>query len=190
MAATPFSTRIKKTFVPVHRWLSLAIAALWCLQAATGMLIVFHWEIDDASIAAAHVATDPVGLEHRIALLTPAGSGRHIASVWTSAGFADRYDITVEDAAAGNNTTVRVTGDGTPVRIDGPGAPRRWIDTIVVLHQSLISGQTGRWIIGASGLLLFTNIIGGLVIAWPRRGTWAKALRPSRRGPPVARHYG
>ena len=189
MASFTLSRRTRQTLISAHRWLSLAVAALWCLQAVTGMLIVFHWEMDDATIAAPHAATDPAALEHRIALLAPAGSGRHVVSVWTSAGFADRYDVTVEDAA-GLTTTVRVTGDGNPIRTDGPDAPRRPIDTIVLLHQSLISGQTGRWIVGASGLLLFTNIIGGLVIAWPRRGTWAKVLRPSRRGAPVARHYG
>lgn len=189
MAGLTLSSRIKKTIVSVHRWLSLAVAAIWCLQAVTGMIIVFHWEIDDATISARHSATDPAALERRIALLAPAGSGRHVLSVWTSAGFADRYDITVEDTA-GHDTTVRVTGDGLPIRVDTPDAPRRLIDTVVVLHQSLIAGQTGRWIIGASGLLLFTNIIGGIVIAWPRRGTWAKVLRPSRRGAAVARHYG
>jgi len=189
MAFSLSSARIKKTIIPIHRWLSLTVAALWCLQAVTGMLIVFHWEMDDATIAAPHVATDPAGLAHRIALLAPQGSGRHAVSVWTSAGSPDRYDITIEDQS-GDDTVVRVAGDGTPIRTDGPNAPRRLIDTIVVLHQSLIAGQTGRWLIGASGLLLFTNILGGLVIAWPRRGTWARVLRPSRRGAPAARHYG
>ncbi len=187
--AVAASFRIRKTLISAHRWLSLAAAALWLLQAATGMIIMFHWEMDDATIPAPHVATDPDKLAHRIDLLAPAGSGRHVVSVWTSAGFADRYDVTVEDAA-GRDSAVRVAGDGTPIRIDGPDSPRRLIDTIVLLHQSLISGQTGRWIIGASGLLLFTNVIAGTVIAWPRRGTWAKVLRPSRRGLAVTRHYG
>jgi uncharacterized iron-regulated membrane protein len=188
MTVSARSSPISKGIIPIHRWLSLAAAAVWCLQAVTGILIVFHWEMDDASIAAAHVATDPAALQHRIALLAPAGSGRHVVSVWTSAGFADRYDITVEDAA-GSDTTVRVTGDGAPVRADGPDAPRRWIDTIVTLHQSLCLGQVGRWIIGASGLMLITNMVVGLVVAWPRHGTWTKVLRPNRRGPSVARHY-
>jgi uncharacterized iron-regulated membrane protein len=180
--------RIRKTIVPIHRWLSLALVGLWLLQALTGMLIVFHWEIDDASMVAPHAPTNPAALERRIALLAPVGSGRHLVSAWTSAGFDDRYDLTIVDKA-GNDTTIRVSGDGTPIRIDPPNAPRRLIDSVVVLHQSLIAGQTGRWIIGASGILLFTNLLGGIVIAWPRRGTWLRVLRPSRRGAPVARHF-
>lgn len=186
---SPGSPGLKKAIIPVHRWLSLTVAALWCLQAVTGVLIVFHWEMDDATVAAPHAMTDPVRIERSIERIAPAGSGRHVVSIWTSAGFADRYDITIEDKA-GRDTVVRVAGNGTPIRITGPDARRGWIDTLVVLHQSLIAGEIGRWIIGASGVLLFTNLLGGLVIAWPRRGTWSRVLRPSRHGAAVARHYG
>jgi uncharacterized iron-regulated membrane protein len=81
-----------------------------------------------------------------------------------------------------------VAGDGTPIRTLAPGKGTL-IDTIVVLHQTLLGGDRGRWFVGASGLLLVTNLAMGLVIAWPRRGTWRKSLTPSRRGSPVARHY-
>lgn len=165
------------------------MAALWLLQAVTGMMIVFHWEEDDATIVAPHAPTDPAALERRIAALAPAGSGHKVTTIWTSAGFADRYDITVADSARGTETVVRTRGDGVPIRTTTPGTGH-WIDTIVVLHQSLLSGPAGRTVMGISGLLLLTNIVGGLVIAWPRRGTWRKVLSPSRKGPPIARHYG
>ena len=116
MPGTRPSRRLKQRLASVHRWLSLGMAALWLLQALTGALIVFHWEIDDSSVAAAHRATDPAALGQRIAQLAPAGSGRHVASIWTTGGFADRYDIHVVDDASGNDTVVRVAGDGTPIR--------------------------------------------------------------------------
>lgn len=164
------------------------MAALWLLQAITGALIVFHWEIDDSSVASFHAATDPAALGRRVAQLAPAGSGRHVASIWTTAGFADRYDIHVVDDASGGDTVVRVAGDGTAIRTLVPGKGTL-IDTVVVLHQTLLGGDRGRWIIGASGVLLITNLAMGLVIAWPRRGTWRKSMTPSRRGSPAARHY-
>ncbi|MGN6270185.1 MAG: PepSY-associated TM helix domain-containing protein [Sphingomonas sp.] len=182
------SRRFKQRLASIHRWLSLGMAALWLLQALTGAFIVFHWEIDDSSVAAAHRTTDPVALGQRIAQLAPAGSGRHVASLWTTGGFADRYDIHVVDDASGDDTVVRVTGDGTPIRTLAPGKGTL-IDTIVVLHQTLLGGDRGRWFVGASGLLLVSNLAMGLVIAWPRRGTWRKSLTPSRRGSPAARHY-
>lgn len=188
MPSRLFPARTKKTVKAVHRWLSLSVAVLWVFQAITGILIVFHWEIDDATIPASHTATDLGALEHRIRALTPPISGARMVSLWTSAGAPDRYDITIEDAAK-RETTVRVKGDGTPIRIDTPDAPRRLIDWIVTLHQSLGSGQIGRWIMGASGLLLLTNIAGGILIAWPRRGTWRSVLSPGWPRRAVVRHY-
>lgn len=181
--------RFKRGLLWLHRWLSLCFAALWLVQACTGAMIVFHWEIDDATIAARRAATDPAALGREIARLAPAGSGRHVTAVWSSAGRPDRYDITVADEAGGAGAIVRVTGDGQPIRISKPHGPRRLIDTIVLLHQSMLAGQAGRWMIGASGALLLTNLAGGLAMAWPRRGGWLRTLRPSRRGPPAAQHY-
>lgn len=180
--------RFRQRLVSVHRWLSLGMAALWLLQAASGALIVFHWEIADAAIAAPHSDTDPAALGRRIGQLAPPGSGRSVASIWTSAGFSDRYDIHVIDAGSGGDTIVRVAGDGTPIRISAPGT-QSLIDTIVVLHQTLLGGDRGRWIIGASGFLLITSLLMGIFIAWPKRGMWRKSLTPVRRGPPVARYY-
>jgi len=180
---------VKRYLIRVHRWLSLSMAALWLLQAATGVIIVFHWEIDDSTIAARHADTDLSALAREIDRLAPAGSGRHVATVWTTAGMPDRYDITVAKDG-GASTVVRVTGDGHPIRTDRRGGPRRLIDTLVLLHQSLLAGVTGRWIIGASGALLLFNAVGGLLLAWPRRGAWRPALSFKRRGPPVARLYG
>lgn len=43
--------------------------ALWLLQAITGMICVFHWELDDASLVAADRPTDLVAIARRLALL-------------------------------------------------------------------------------------------------------------------------
>ena len=43
------------TFRQVHRWISLTVAAIWLVQAITGTLSVFRWEIDDWTVAGAHV---------------------------------------------------------------------------------------------------------------------------------------
>src|SRR3546814_6398405 len=56
----------------VHRWLSLGAAAFWLLQAFTGILIVFHWEITDAALSDIHRPTDLAAIERRIDTLAPA----------------------------------------------------------------------------------------------------------------------
>jgi uncharacterized iron-regulated membrane protein len=175
--------------VSVHRWLGICAGLLWLVQAVTGTIIVFHWEEDDATISTAHANTDFAAIGQTIARLAPAGSGREVTQVWTSAGFKDRYDIFVLDQASGGVSTVRVSGDGKPIRVT-PAGGQSLMNTIVLLHQSLLGGTPGRWVIGASGFLLLSNLIFGSYLAWPRRGHWARALSPPATGGPLARTYG
>jgi uncharacterized iron-regulated membrane protein len=168
--------------VRVHRWLGIAAAAFWLLQALTGVAIVFHWELDDATVAGAHRPTDFVAIEGTLGLLAKRGA---IESVWTSAGAADRYDVSV--AGVGS---VRIDGAGNELRLIKVGSQSPF-DTIVMLHQTLLAGDVGSWIVGVSGLLLVSTLLLGLWTAWPRRGTWRQSLRLPRAGwPRPARFYG
>lgn len=179
--------RWRNRLIAMHRWLGLVAAAFWLLQAVTGVLIVFHWELDDATVPGAHAKTDLPAIETRLAALAPPGSGRHVISLWTSAGAADRYDVHVA-TTVGARRTVRIAGDGTVLR-DMNGAERTPTDTIVVLHQTLLAGAAGGWIVGISGLLLLSNLLVGAYVAWPRRGTWRRAIVPIRTGAAAARTY-
>jgi len=177
---------LRRRLLSIHRWLSLAAAIFWLLQALTGILIVFHWELNDRSISAIHRPTDLAAIERRIDTLVPPGSGGQVSSIWTTAGSADRYNIYFEDGA-GESGSVRVAGDGSildrPREDDTP-----LMGFLVGFHHDLL-GSWGSWIVSISGLLLCSNLILGLVAAWPRPGTWRLALTPARRGPAAARLY-
>lgn len=177
---------LRRTLLKLHRWLSLGAAIFWLLQAVTGILIVFHWEITDAGIAGAHRPTDLTAIERRIAAIAPRDSGVTVKSVWTAAGYADRYNIIVEDAG-GNGRTVRVAGDGTELRTTREGETTL-MGFLVGFHHDLL-GSWGSWIVAISGVLLCSNLVLGLIAAWPKRGTWRLALRPATRGPAAARLY-
>lgn len=184
---------MRAALVRWHRWAGLAAAAFWLVQALTGMLIVFHWEIEDAMIAGAHRATDLDAIERRVADLAPPGSGRRIGSIWTTAGAPDRYDVDIVADDPAFARSVRIDGAGTLLRdgnVDRGAAKGGWVGTLVSIHHDLTGGEVGRRILGISGLLLLTNIVAGLVVAWPRRGQWRRSLRPPRAGAPAARHYG
>jgi uncharacterized iron-regulated membrane protein len=176
----------RRRILSIHRWLSLGAAVFWLLQAITGIMITFHWELTDRSISAIQRPTDLAAIERRIDTLVPPGSGGKVSSVWTTAGTADRYNIYFEDSS-GNSASVRIAGDGTI--IDRPREDEtRLMGFLVDFHHDLL-GSWGSWIVSISGLLLCSNLILGLVAAWPRRGTWRLALTPARRGPATARLY-
>ena len=183
----------RRALLRVHRWVSLAFATLWLLQALTGLFAVFHWEIEDATIPGAHHPTDFAAIERRAAALAPAGSGLRIASAWISAGALDRWDLGVERAGGADVASVRVDGAGTVLRRRAAGeriGDGGWTDSIVTFHQSLLAGDTGGWIVGTSGVLLLSNLAVGLALAWPRARQWRRALRPAAGLRHAPRWYG
>lgn len=170
----------------VHRWISLAAAVFWLLQAITGILIVFHWEITDASLSSIHRPTDLAAIERRVDALVPAGGGGTMDAVWATGGLPDRYDIEFEDAQ-GASIAVRIAGDGTVIDTLR-GDETRFMNILVGFHHDLL-GSWGSWIVSISGLLLCSNLILGLVAAWPKRRFWRRALTPATRCAAPARLY-
>ena len=165
--------------VVTHRWLGLIAAALWLLQAATGVFAVFHWEIEDAIAVGVHQPTDLAAIEQKLRGLAP-------NSMWATAGKPDRYDVYVE------GRVLRIDGAGNVLRIrrdDEKFSNGGFVETIVVLHQSLLAGDRGRWITGTSGLLLASNLLLGIIAAWPRRGQWKRAMKPLTAGSRIAKLY-
>ncbi len=181
--STPAPTH-RRPILTLHRWLSLGAAVFWLLQALTGVLIVFHWEITDAGISSIHRPTDLAAIERRIDALVPEGG--KAASIWTAAGAPDRYNVYVVDAE-GTSASTRIAGDGTVLHAPKPDE-ESLMGFLVGFHHDLL-GEWGSWLVSISGVLLCTNLILGIAAAWPKRGTWARALRPATRGPAAARLY-
>lgn len=181
---------LKATLIRWHRRAGLAAAAFWLVQALTGVLIVFHWEARDAFIPGAHQPTNLAAIERTVERLVPEGSAAQLDSIWTSAGAADRYDVSIAGDTPEGDRSVRIDGAGR-ILVDGDfRGPAAWTTPLVLIHHNLLAGDAGSWIVGISGVLLVTNILSGLYIAWPRRGQWTRALRPQRTGPAAARRYG
>lgn len=183
---------MRSTLRRLHRYLGLALLALWLVQAGTGALMVYHWELGDARIAGGHAPTDWPALERRVAQEDAARPGEHVLSVYATAGSRDRYDLYLSRPDGGGRT-VRTNGAGDVLASwtsGGARATRPWIEAAVELHQTLFAGHAGRLLMGASGLFLLTNLAMGLGLAWPVAGGWGRALRPPTRGPALARLYG
>lgn len=178
------------TFRQVHRWVSLTVAAIWLVQAVTGTLSVFRWEIDDWTVAGEHVPVDLKAVGAKVDSLA-ASPDLSVSSVWTSGTNAGRFDVHYDWNDA--YRIMRIDGQGRTLRdrsgeqVAAQGAI--W-DTITNIHTSLMLGDTGKWLIGISGLLLLSNIVLGLKLAWPKRGTWRKTLFGKPAGKSTAQLYG
>ncbi len=177
---------LRRSILTGHRWLSIGAAIFWLLQALTGIAIVFHWEIADAQLSSAHRPADFAAIERRIDALEAEQAGSKATTVWTTGSDSNRFNIYLE-GPDGESRSVRVLGDGTV--IDRPRKDEtRLMGFLVDFHHDLL-GSWGSWIVAISGMLLCSNLVLGLVAAWPKRGTRRRALVPTRKGPPAARLY-
>ncbi len=180
-----------RTVLRFHRILSLVASVFWLLQALSGVLIVFHWEMNDATVAGAARPVDIGALSRQMETLPrTAGLGWTFQSIWVTAGQPDRFDIKIGNEATGETRSIRVAGDGSVLRNRSSNDQWRngaWVGTLVEFHHNLLGGDLGAWIVGCSGVLLLTNILLGLKLAWPRRRLWRRSLLPRKTRPGPAR---
>ncbi|WP_411817819.1 PepSY-associated TM helix domain-containing protein [Hyphococcus sp. DH-69] len=183
----PARSGFKPTAVKIHRWLSIGAAAFWLIQALTGIILTFHFEIEDAVHAPKHYPTDLQAIENRMESLASSGPEATVHWIWTSAGLPDRYVISFA-GADGENRNMRIDGNANIMR-DRPASDLTFLGFIREIHLTLLSGSIGHWILAFSGVLLISNLILGLITAWPRRGTWRHALKPHGSGTATAQIY-
>lgn len=180
---------MKATLHKLHRYLSLTLAVLWLTQALTGLVMVFHWELDDALVAGAVRPIDVASIGRQVSALNIAQPPDSVTALYPTAGAVDRFDIYIENPA-GETDIARVNGAGEILLrrpLDHDFAHAGLIQAAVVLHQSLFMGDRGRALIGISGAVLLSNLVLGSLLAWPHKKQWSRALLPPRaiRGAPT-----
>lgn len=172
----------------VHKYLSLAAAVFWLLQALSGIAISFRAELDDWWLSGVPTQTSVERLGERIEAVER--DGLDVSGMWATGGIPGQYDIYA--SAPGGDRTIRVNGGGDVLR-DRPDHEKfsdgAVFETLTQFHKSLLLGNTGTVLIGISGLLLFSNIVLGLITAWPARN-FRRALTTRPRGPSSARMAG
>jgi uncharacterized iron-regulated membrane protein len=183
---------VKASLRRVHRYVALALAVLWVSQALTGLLMVFRWELSDAVVSAPDAPLDVDALGARIAAINAGPTGQSVYQLYATGGKAGRFDLYVRDQA-GDSDIVRVDGAGNVLRALPYGrdyANGGVIQAAATLHQTLFAGDTGKLIVGLSGVLLLASIVMGVVLAWPvRAGQWQSVLLPRAAKPGAARRY-
>lgn len=176
-----------------HRYVGIIFATVWLLQGLTGALLVFHWELDDWSVAGPASPLDVRALSLALGGYAARYPGHVVAAIYASGGEPGRFDV-VLDRSDGSNDILRVDGRGTVLRVR-PGN-HDWLhigpyQIATYLHQTLFAGIAGQWFLGVSGFALLIDLGVGLKLAWPQSGSWHRTLWPAAAmRTPAARLWG
>jgi uncharacterized iron-regulated membrane protein len=170
---------MKRLAVRLHLWLGLTVGLLWALQGLSGASLVFHRELDRWAHPERTGSAGPMAsLDQLVAAATDSAGAtpKRISVVDT------RPDLVMADVDGLDGhphqlfldaATARVIGDRPyEPAAPGDGATSRFLYN---LHERLTAGETGEIIIGTSGILLFSSLLLGLWIAWPR--VWRGVVR-------------
>ncbi|MDP3746563.1 MAG: PepSY-associated TM helix domain-containing protein [Phenylobacterium sp.] len=165
----------------IHRWISLCVATLWVVQALSGAYLVFHRSIDDMTLGASGRPQDAAAIGRAIASLERQPPGGQVLQYFRSGGVEGQVDLLV-DRPDGRRQVVRI--DGATGEVLRQSAWERPLSQVAIsrqvflLHKQLLSGAVGDWFVGLSGVLLATNLLIALRLAWPARGRWRNTLVP------------
>ncbi|MGE6696379.1 PepSY-associated TM helix domain-containing protein [Hyphomonas sp. NPDC076900] len=180
---------MKRALLNLHRVISLVLAGFWLIQVATGVLLVFHWELDGFAAGTDSVAFSPGAISDRVAEIEAGAHGRKVTSIWTSGAVNEQFDIYVREPGASSADKWRINGAGEVLRTGlSPGGA--FFDLLVRVHTEFLAGPGGRVLVGVSGVFLVSNVLIGAVLAWPRARHWRALLRWPSACPAIARNYG
>jgi uncharacterized iron-regulated membrane protein len=186
----PRRTFLRRALFQIHLWVGIGLGVYVFLICVSGSVLVFHHELAEIALAGYHHV--PAGEQP-----DPA-SGRHALTLSEVAEIMDRVrpdlrvlslrppetpDGTFEAGVLSNRkyhlayvhpVTGKVTGPVPP-----GGAVLSWLHE---LHANLLSlAGMGRWLNGIGGGFLFLLCVTGIIIWWPGRGRWARAMKVDRR---------
>lgn len=191
-------TRARILIRRLHLWLGLSVGALFVLLGLTGSALVFYVEIDNLLHPEAQVAASapPPGWQSPVwdrALATGRARFRDAAGRWsfeaTDVGGAipARFypAVTPTGHHGAPRTMVWFSADGTRILRTAPwgGYLMSWL---YELHMQILMADTGRQIVGWSGVAMLVLLASGIIAWWPR-GPWAKALAFKRHAAPIRR---
>ena len=168
----------RKTLLSLHRWIGLALSALLLVQALSGTAMVFRDEIEPVLHPELNVPAegDRAPLQKLIDTVRAAAPDATLQRFEWSKGGAVLFRLL--DAEGEPLLMALDPHSGAILRQGGLGAwPTEWL---FHLHDALLSGKTGEWIVGIGGIGLAFIVITGPIVWWPGRKRLKSGFRVIR----------
>ena len=175
--AVPRRVRWMAAIYAVHRWCGLVTGWLLFAICLTGTLVVFKYPLKVwANPALVSVpAADHYGPDRALAAFRAAWPQ---APVRLLAFPADDYSIHQYSFAVRQPSGAEVRAWLNPATGElAARLPSDFADFVQRLHAGLFMGRTGRWIVGALGVLMAVSLVSGVLFHWRRLGRDLFALR-------------
>ncbi|MDX2223881.1 MAG: PepSY-associated TM helix domain-containing protein [Rhodospirillaceae bacterium] len=178
-------TRYRGAWLWFHRWVGIVLGAAVVLIGVTGSLLVFEKEID-AALNPTLMRVTPAGdLNSFDAIVAAAAAAHPGATPLFFQRFGDAPDasfMVVVRNAGGAETQVFV--DPYTLAVLGERSGASAFGLIRNLHANLNLGPVGGHIVGGLSILLVLFFVAGVVLWWPAKGGWGRALTISGGAPP------
>jgi uncharacterized iron-regulated membrane protein len=188
--ADPRRTLLRRALFQIHLWVGIGLGVYVFVICVSGSALVFHHELAELALAEYHHV--PAGEQPDEA------SGRRGLTLSEVAAIMDRdrpdlrvlsirpperADGTFEAGVLSNRKYHLAYVHPVTGAITGPVPPGGAVLSFLhELHANLLSlAGMGRWLNGIGGGFLFLLCVTGIIIWWPGRGRWARAMKVDRR---------
>lgn len=168
----------------IHRWTGLIVVLALVLQASTGIMLVYRWQLAQW--------LDPAGME-RAPLSTQLSTGTVYDSVRKQLPGLEIQRIFLPQSAigtyfvkmGGSNGSLHYASvdPGTAVVLRSGSVWRFPVEAALQLHYQPVAGKPGTIYVVLLGAGLLTLLVSGICFWWPRPGRWRTALTVHRSAP-------
>jgi uncharacterized iron-regulated membrane protein len=177
----PQTLPLRRALFQVHLWIAIALGLYIVMISVTGSAVVFRrevsaWFIPRSVPSTAGVRLTADGLKEAVQRAYP---NHEITDIHE---FQRRLERPVYVGLRRDGEESERLFDpytGTDMGSSYPPIVRA-VEWLVVLHDDLLGGRTGRVINGIAGLLCMLLFVTGAVIWWPGKRRWKQSLLVSR----------
>jgi uncharacterized iron-regulated membrane protein len=178
----PQSFWLRKAIFQIHLWSGIGIGLYVLLVSVTGSILVFRNELYTA-------ATRPPVI---VAETGPRLTDEELSAAAARAHRGYSVVRVARTRAANQAVAIELTRGSTVInRLFDPYTGKDlgstvplgiWlVSRLIVLHDDLLAGRTGRTVNGAGALLLLVLLFTGMVVWWPGIRTWRRSLTVHRK---------